>query len=68
MDEAVGDGRRGGGVVEELAPLLEGQVGRDDGRGALVAAIEDLVEQVRAAGVEGEISEFVDEEQLGAGP
>src|SRR5262249_2056790 len=49
VDEAVGDGRGGRGVVEELAPLLEGEVGGDDGGGALIAAVEDLVEQIRAA-------------------
>ncbi len=28
VDEAVGDGGSGGGVVKELAPILEGQIGR----------------------------------------
>ena len=35
MDEAVGDGAGGGGVVKELAPVLEGQIGRDHGGGSL---------------------------------
>jgi len=68
MDEAVGDRRGGRGVVKELAPLLEGEIGSDDGGGALVAAIEDLVEEVGAASVEGEVAELIDEEELVCGP
>ena len=65
MHEAVSDGGGGGAVVEELAPIFEGEIGGDDGGGALVAAVEDLVEQVSAAGVEAEVAELVDEEQRG---
>src|SRR5688572_19791840 len=68
VDEAVGDGGGGGGVVEELSPVLEGQVGGDDGGGALVAAIEDLVEQVGAAGVEAQVAQFVEQKELVRGP
>ena len=68
MDEPVGDGGSGGGVVEELSPVLEGEIGGDDGGGALIAVVEDLVEEVGAAGIEGEVAQFVDEEQLGGGP
>jgi hypothetical protein len=46
VDESVGDGAGGGGIVERFAPVLEGQVGGDDGGGALVALVEDLVEEV----------------------
>jgi RepB plasmid partitioning protein len=58
MHESVGDGAGGSGVVEELAPVLEGQVGGDDGRGALVALVKDLVEQVGAACIEGQVSDL----------
>jgi len=68
VDEPVGDGRSGGGVVEELAPLLEGQIGGDDGGSALVASVEDLVEQVCTASIEAEVSELVDEDEVGLGP
>ena len=64
MHESVGDGRCGGGVVEELAPLLEGKVCGDDCRGALVALVEDMVEQVRSARVEAEASELVAEQEV----
>ena len=68
MHESVGDGAGGGGVVEELSPVLEGQVGGDDGGGSLVAVVEDLVEQIGAASVEGQVSQLVDEQELGGGP
>ena len=68
MDESVGDGGGGGGVVEELSPVLEGEVGGDDGRGALIALVEDLVEQIGAAGVEGQVSQLVDEQEVVGGP
>ena len=55
MDETVGDGAGGGGVVEQRSPVFESQVGGDDGGGALVALVEDLVEQVeRLAEAAGE--------------
>ncbi len=68
VDEAIGDGASSSLVVEELAPVFEGEVGGDDGGGALVALVEDLVEQVGAARVEGEVAELVDQEQVVAGP
>lgn len=68
VDESVGDGACGGGVVEELAPVLEGEVGGDDGRRSLVAPIDDLVEQVCAARVEGEVAELVDQQQVWCRP
>ena len=55
-------------VVEQLAPVLEGEVGGDDGGGPLIAAVEDLVEEVGAARVEGEVAKLVDEDQVVAGP
>lgn len=64
MDEPVGDGDGGGGVVKGVAPVLEGEACGDDGAGALVAAIEDLVQQVRAACIEGEGAELVDEDEV----
>ena len=68
MDEPVGDSAGGSGVVNELAPVLEGQVGGDEGGGAQVAAVEDRTEEVGAASVEAQISELVDDEELWGGP
>ena len=68
MHEAVGDGGCGRGIVKEGAPVLEGQIRRDDGRAALVTLVEDLVEKVGSASVEAEISQFVNDEQSGCSP
>lgn len=68
VDEAVGDGGGRGRVVEEVTPVLEGQIRGDDGGGTQVALVDDLVEQVGASGVEAQVSELVDEEQVVAGP
>jgi hypothetical protein len=34
VEEAIEESGDGGGVAEELAPVLDGAVGREDGRGA----------------------------------
>ncbi len=68
MHETVGDGAGRGGVVEEVSPILEGQIGGDDGCRALIAAIEELVEQIGAARVEAEVAELVDEDEIWASP
>ena len=62
MHEAVGDGGGGCGIVKEGAPVFEGQIGRDDGRGALITLVEYLVEEVGSTGVEAEISQLVNDE------
>ena len=60
VDESVGDGGSRSGVVEELAPILERQIcGHYRGR-PLIPAIEHLVEEVGAAGVEAQVAELVD--------
>ena len=56
MHEAVGDGGCGRRIVKEGTPVFEWQIGRDDGRTALVALVEDLIEQIGSTGVEAEIS------------
>jgi len=68
VDQAVCDGGSRGGILKELAPLFEGQVGGDDGRAALVATIEDLVQQVGAASVEAEVAELVEQDQVIGAP
>ena len=53
-----GDGARG--VGKDGVPVLEGQVGGDQQGAVLVASADDLEDQVRGAGVVGEVAEFVD--------
>src|SRR5580658_7681277 len=68
MDESVGDGACGCGVVEQVSPIFEGEVGGHDGGGAQIALVDDLVEQVGAAGIEAEITQLVDEQEVVGGP
>lgn len=68
MDEAVGNGGGSGAVVKQLPPVLQGQVGGDDGGGPLVALVEDLVQEVRATGVEAEVLQLVNQQQFQSGP
>ena len=47
-------------VAEHLAPAAEGLVAGDDQRGAFVAAGDELEEQVRRFGFEGDVAHLVD--------
>jgi len=60
MAEAVDHRRNARGPLEDLVPLAERLVGRDD-RGGLrvVAAGDDLVEQVGEVGVVPEVSKLI---------
>ena len=64
FDQAVGDGRRDGGVVEDIPPVGKCCVGGDE-RTSLVAVTSgnDLIEQIRGLLVERKISELIDEEK-----
>ena len=63
VDEPV-DHRGGDGVVaEDLAPAAEGLVGGDDQGGAFVAGGDELEEQVRGFGFEGDVADLVDDQQ-----
>ena len=63
MEEAVEDGGGDGGVtVEDGGPLLEGFVcGEDDGT-AFVAGTNDLEQKVGSALVDGQVADFVEDE------
>ena len=66
MGEAVE--QRGGhlGIAEDARPFAEGEIGGDDDRGALVEPA-DQVEQQLAAGLgEGQIAEFVEDDEVEA--
>jgi hypothetical protein len=62
VDEPV-DHRCGDDVVaEHFAPAAEGFVAGDDERGAFVAAGDELEEQVRGFGFEGDVADLVDDQ------
>ena len=68
VEEAVEHGGGDGGVaVEDGGPLFEGLVGGQDDGAAFVAGADDLEEQVGPALVDGQVADFIKDEQGGAG-
>ena len=67
VEEAVEDGgSEGVVVVEDAGPLFEWLVGGEQYGTALVASADDLEEEVGALLVDGQIAEFVEDEEAGA--
>ena len=60
---------RGGhlGIAEHARPFAEGEVGRDEDRGALVETADQVEQQLPAGLGEGEIAEFVEDDEVEAG-
>src|SRR5215470_12596027 len=60
--------QRGGhlGVAKDARPFAEGQIGRDDDRGALVEPADQMKQQLAAGLREGEIAEFVEHDEIQA--
>jgi hypothetical protein len=60
--------QRGGndGVAEHLSPFGEAAVGGEDHGGLLVAGIDELEEEIGAAGRDWQVADFVDDEQAAA--
>lgn len=66
VQEAVEECRSQGGiVVEDLRPVFVGTIGRHDGAALLVALADDLKQQIRAGLVDGQIAQFIEDEQRG---
>ena len=57
--------QRGGddGIAEDLAPFGEAAVRGEDHSAALVAGVDELEEQVAAAGDDGQVSDLVDDQE-----
>ena len=53
--------------TEHVSPFVKGQVGGDQDGAPLVALAEDLEEEFRAGGGQGDEAQFVDDEQLEPG-
>ena len=49
---------------KHVGPLVEGQIGGDEDGAAFVALAEDLEEEFRAGGGQGDEAQLVDDEQL----
>src|SRR5215211_6811408 len=65
--ESVDDGSGEPGVGEGGAPFGEGGIGGAGDRGFLLARSDDLEQQFGAAGVEPDVSDFVEAEQIQMG-
>ena len=59
MEQAVEDGAGDDGIAEDLAPGPETLIAGDDDRAALVAARDQLEEQVGALAVDRQIANLV---------
>ena len=67
MSEAIEQCRCHLGVAEDARPFAEGEIGRDDDRGALVETA-DQVEQELSAGLrERQIAELIENDEVQAG-
>ena len=58
---------RSGVPTRNLGPLIEGQVGGDQGGAPFVALAEDLEEQLHSGGGHGDEAQFIDDQQAEAG-
>ena len=66
VEKAVEDGGGNGAVaVEDCGPLLEGFVGGEHDGAALVALADDLEEEVRAALIDGEVANLIEDKDVG---
>ena len=64
MDEPVGDGGGHCGGVEDIPPVCERQIGRQDGRLLVVPLADDLEEEVRSLLTERKVPEFVTDQEV----
>ena len=65
VEEPVEEGRRDDGVSEDVAPFREASVRGGDHRAFFATCIYNLEEQARAALRDGQVSDFIDDEQSG---
>ena len=59
MDETIDEGDDTGGVGEDLIPFAEGAIGRDEGAHVLIAARDQLEEEVGMTIGVGEVADLV---------
>ena len=67
VSQAVEQGGRHLRIAEDARPFAEGEVGRDDDRGALIEAADQMEQQLPASLGEGEIAEFVKDDEVETG-
>jgi hypothetical protein len=54
------------GVAEDARPFAEGEIGGDEDRGALVEAADQMEQQLPAGLGEGQIAQFVEDDEVEA--
>jgi hypothetical protein len=67
VDDAIDERGGAGSVGEDAGPVSEGEIGGEHGAFLLVAAADDLEEQVGVSVVEGEEADFVEDKQANFG-
>src|SRR2546427_727942 len=67
MQQPIEDRRSEDVIAEDLAPLTDKLVGGDEKAALLVAASDELEEEMRRSLLEGQIAELVEDEELGLG-
>jgi hypothetical protein len=67
VQEAIEERRGDDGIAEHFTPLREAAVGGEDHRAFLVAGVDQLEEQVGAAGGDRQVADLVDDEQARPG-
>ncbi len=54
-------------VAQDLSPVLEAFVGGEHSGGALIAPVDELEEEHRARGADGQVADLVDDQERGIG-
>jgi hypothetical protein len=67
MRETVEQGGRHFGITEDGRPLTEGQIGRDDGRGAFIEPADQMEQELASSLGEGPIAELIKNDEVEAG-
>src|SRR5271166_4746021 len=67
MGEAVEERGRHLRIAEHARPFAEGEIGGDDDRSSLVEPADEMEQQLPAGLGEGEIAEFVEDDEVEAG-
>jgi hypothetical protein len=64
IEQAIEDCARDHGIAEDFAPCAETLIAGDDDRTALVAARDQLEEQIRALAIDRQVADLVADQEL----
>ena len=67
MHQAIDEGHDAGSVGEDLVPFAEGLVGREHGGTLLIAARDELEQQIGVTSIVGQVTDLIDAQQRYAG-